>query len=166
MMGIFKKETVLTVFDRILLILVALIIALLAPMCERSRGLGCQSPLIGSSGNGIDKQLSGASNEINKHCPMTVDKEIRLENTVVLPGKEFQYNYTLVNHSKGHLNINQIKEQLRPRILNSIVSDESFKSFREKKVTIIYSYSDKKGVFLFSLEFKPADYESVGINHR
>ena len=49
----------------------------------------------------FDKQMMKTASEINKSCPIMVDAETRLDNTVALPNKTIQYNYTLVNIEKG-----------------------------------------------------------------
>jgi len=48
----------------------------------------------------FDKVMMKAASELNKTCPIMVDKETRLDNAVSLPGQIFQYNYTLVNMGK------------------------------------------------------------------
>ncbi len=34
------------------------------------------------------------ASEINKSCPMMIDKETQFDNALAMPGKVFQYNYT------------------------------------------------------------------------
>jgi hypothetical protein len=109
--------------------------------------------------NTFDKQLMRIASELNKTCPIMVDKDTQLDNSIALPDNIFQYNYTLVNHSRNELNIEQLQNTVTPRILNNIKTNEGLKYFRNNKVTMSYSYNDKNGVFLFVLKFKYKDYK-------
>ncbi|GBL36100.1 hypothetical protein EMGBS15_16950 [Filimonas sp.] len=46
----------------------------------------------------VDAELVAAAKELNKSCPMMIDKETRLESAEALPNNEFKYNYTLLNY--------------------------------------------------------------------
>jgi len=107
---------------------------------------------------GFDKDLARSASEANKNCPMYVDKDTRLENTVALPGLVLQYNYTLVNYVKDSLDIQTLKKALEPGILNSIKTNPELKNHRDHKVTMNYSYQDKNKVFLFLISITPDKY--------
>jgi len=107
---------------------------------------------------GFDKDLARSASEANKVCPMYVDKDTRLDNTVALPGLVLQYNYTLVNFVRDSLDIESLKKALEPGILNSIRTNPEPKSHRDHKVTMNYSYQDKNKVFLFLISITPDMY--------
>jgi hypothetical protein len=107
---------------------------------------------------GFDKDLAKSASEANKVCPMFVDKDTRLDNTVALPGLVIQYNYTLVNYVKDSLDIESLKKGMEPLILNSIKTNPEMKSHRDHKVTMNYSYHDKNKVFLFLISITPDMY--------
>ncbi|TPG36295.1 zinc ribbon domain-containing protein [Flavobacterium pectinovorum] len=109
----------------------------------------------------LDKQLVDAANELNKNCPMNVDADTVLENTVAAPNKTFQYNYLLIRLTKAEIKIDTIKKYLFPSILENVRSNPQMKSFRHNKVTINYSYKDKNGVFVFDYIIKPEMYSDV-----
>ena len=108
----------------------------------------------------IDKQLSKMANEINTHCPMMADEETRMDNVLALPDKTIQYNYTLVNLEKDKIDINLIKESLRPSILNIIETDPSMKTLRDIDVTFIYNYRDKNSIHVIKFTFTPEEYKT------
>ena len=108
----------------------------------------------------FDSQLIKVANEINKNCPFMVDEHTRLDNAMGGPGKSFAYFYTLVNHEAAELDIQSIKGNLRPFLINMVRTSEDMKSFRENKISLKYSYRDKSGVFLFSILINPEDYGS------
>lgn len=103
--------------------------------------------------------LDKTANELNKTCPMMVDSETRLDNATSLPGNVFQYNYTIVNYIKDSLDVDALKANLEPGILNQIKTNPELKLFRDNDVTLAYSYADKNGVFLLKMTFAPKDYK-------
>lgn len=108
----------------------------------------------------LDSQLIKVANEINKNCPFMVDQYTRFDNTIAGPGKSLAYNYTVVNYEATELNIESIRGNLTPILINNIKTNEDMKCFRENKVSLKYNYRDKSGVFLFSILINPEDYES------
>ena len=107
----------------------------------------------------FDKQMMQVASEINKTCPIMVDKETRLDNTIALPNNVFQYNYTLVNMEKNNVNISELEEYLKPIILNTIKTNPDLKSFRDHKTTMSYNYKDKNSEHLFKLSFTADQYK-------
>ncbi len=101
-----------------------------------------------NSGILVDKQLGVVSNEINKACPILVDSETRLDNTVVLPGKVLQYNYTLINVVASDIDTSAFKEALRPIILEQARSNPQMEFFRKHEVTLNYYYRDSTGSYI------------------
>ncbi len=89
---------------------------------------------------------------------MMVDKETRLDNTMVLPNKTIVYRYTLVNMNASDIKKDELTAALRPMVLNSYKTDTSMKSFRDNGVTMQYQYSDKNGVFITEFAASPKDF--------
>ena len=67
--------------------------------------------------NQLDKSLMLIANETNKELPKIIDQDTQFDNTIVLPNKTFQYNYTLINYVKDQVDIKQLKSQLSSQIL-------------------------------------------------
>ena len=111
-----------------------------------------------NEGNSIDQSLKSASEMTNKNCPIYLDSLTRLDNTIALPNKTFQYNNT-VKIDTTVLSLNVLKANLKNSISNSIKTNPAMKEFRDNHVTVVYSYSDVNGNFLFKLEFTPQDYK-------
>lgn len=105
--------------------------------------------------------LQLTASEINRHCPQTVDKDTRLDNVAILPEKRFQYNYTIIAYTASEIDIPMLEKNQYPVILNSIKSSPDMKLFRDHEVTLIYSYRDRLGNYIFSMEFKPSDYKKL-----
>jgi hypothetical protein len=108
----------------------------------------------------FDKVMMNAANEINKTCPLMVDKETRLDNAIALPENKFQYNYTLVNFEKEALNIEEVKGKIEPNIVNIVKTNPQMKIMRDNSTTVVYNYKDKNGVFLFEVAVTPDKYKA------
>jgi hypothetical protein len=106
----------------------------------------------------FDKTLVEVASEMNKTCPMMVDQETRLDNTVALPGKVLQYNYTLINYSKDEVSADTLIKYIKPGIVNTARTSPDMKSFRENSVTMDYNYKDKDGVFILKISVTPDMY--------
>ena len=121
--------------------------------------VGCVGPKSASSEvDAFDKELMEAADSINRSLPMMADSETRVDSVIVMPGKTMKYHFTLVNYAKSEIDIVALQEALAPVSLNIIKTDPSLQGFRDNEVTIVYSYRDNTGVFLFELEFGPEDY--------
>jgi hypothetical protein len=107
---------------------------------------------------GFDKTLMEVASELNKTCPIMVDQDTRLDNAVALPGKIFQYNYTLVNYEKSQINIDTVRKYVQPNIVNTVRTNPDMKHFRDNKVTMDYHYKDKNGVFVLKISVTPDQY--------
>jgi ribosomal protein L37E len=107
----------------------------------------------------IDKILMQTASEINKTCPVMVDQFTRMDNSLALPNNSFQYNYTIVNNDKSEINLDTAKKYIEPAIINQVKTDPDLKFFRDNKVTMIYNYRDKSGVFVVKYSVTPDMYK-------
>ena len=110
----------------------------------------------------VDKLLADTVSGVNKQCPMTIDKETRLDNAAALPGKIIQYNYTLINYSKSQLTADQIasiKSTMNASLRNTIKSSSDMKPLKDYGVTFKYVYKSNDGTELISLTITPSDYQ-------
>lgn len=105
-----------------------------------------------------DDTLSKVANELNKNCPITIDRDTRLDNVITFPDRTFQYNYTLTSIEKKGVNSIELKTYLTPKIIEGVRSSPDMKEFRENDVTVNYNYRDKNGTFLFKIGVTPQDY--------
>lgn len=106
----------------------------------------------------FDKVMMQAASELNKTCPVMVDSDTRLDNAVAMPDNTFQYNYTLVNLKKAEVNIDTVRKYIEPSLINNVRTNPQFRSFRDNKVTMKYSYKDKSGVQVMEMSVTPAMY--------
>ena len=98
-----------------------------------------------------DKAMMKVASKLNKTCPIMVDSETRLDNTVSLPNNIFQYNYTLVNAEKGSIDVDQVRDFIEPNVINNIKTKPEMKFYKDNEVTMQYHYKDKNGVTLLMI---------------
>ena len=103
--------------------------------------------------------LHEISMEINKKCPMVVDKDTRLDNTVVLSNNTIHYNYTMVNLEKENIDLKALEKNYTPILLENVKTNPGLKTFRDRNVTLSYYYKDKNGNFLLSYKATPELYK-------
>ncbi len=106
-----------------------------------------------------EKAMMEIASELNKTCPVMVDAETRLDNTVALPDNVFQYNYTLVNMEKSSVDTMAIKNFLVPTVKNFVKTNPQMKYQRDHKTTLNYYYKDRVGLYLFLISITPDQYE-------
>ena len=106
-----------------------------------------------------DKAMTKFASEISKNCPMMIDNVTRLDNAIALPDNAIQYSYTIINVVKDSINIDEAKKVLGPRISNFVRTNPEMQFIRNHKTTVNYYYSDRKGVYLFTISVKPSQYE-------
>lgn len=108
----------------------------------------------------FDKAMMQIASEVNKTCPIMVDNETRLDNTIALPGNIFQYNYTLVNMDKSSVDTIAAKNYLEPNVVNMVKTNPQMELVRKNKVIVNYLYRDKKMEYLFMISVTPDKYEN------
>ncbi len=114
-------------------------------------------PLFFKSSN-IDNLLMQDARDKNKTCPVFVDHETRLDNTTVLPGNIFQYNYTLVYRLKDSIQIENLRAYLEPSILSNVKTNPDLRFQRDNNVTVSFNYKDKEGRFILRISIPPDIY--------
>ena len=111
------------------------------------------------SDNSFDKVLMKTAQEINKNCPMMIDKETRLDTTLGGPGNRFAYYYTLINFGADDLDTEKFISLMKPRLLNNVKTNKDLEVFRKKNVEIVYVYRSKDKKEIGRIIFSPSDYK-------
>lgn len=102
--------------------------------------------------------LTITSQKINDMCPMVVDKDTRLDNTVVLSNKKIQYNYTMINNIAEDFDADYLEIEFVPNLINQVKTNPGLELFRQNNVTFSYYYQDKNGKFILNTIIKPEMY--------
>lgn len=96
----------------------------------------------------------------NKMCPVMVDKDTRLDSALPIDGKILEFNYSFVNFGRDQINVEAVKSQFEPGIINQVRTSAELKPMRDNNIELHYNYKDKDGVFLFSVRVTPEDYNT------
>jgi ribosomal protein L37E len=107
----------------------------------------------------FEKAMVEIASELNKSCPIMVDQNTRLDNTMAMPNNVFAYNYTLVNLEKKDIDISKMKDFIEPNVVNNMKTNPDMKIYRENRTTMVYNYKDKNGIFLLRIDVTPEKYE-------
>lgn len=106
-----------------------------------------------------DREISKFVAAMNKHCPIMVDIETRLDKVRALADKSLHFDYTLIYRVRDSLHIDNLKHYMEPVILNKIKTSETLSKLIEKNLTWVYSYNDKKGDFIFNIIYTPEQFK-------
>jgi hypothetical protein len=106
----------------------------------------------------LEAPLMSGVRAINKICPRMVDKGTRIDNAQLLSESTIQINYTMLNWTKDALDIERSKKLNLSNAISTVKKSSMIKFYREHKVTVVYHYSDKNGVFLFETVVTPDMY--------
>lgn len=96
--------------------------------------------------------------EMNKKCPMMVDKVTRLDSTNT-QGTTLNYYYTLLNADKSMGDFSKAEQPIAAQILSQVKTNPQMKGFRDNDVTLGYNYMDKNGNHLFEIKVTPEQYK-------
>ena len=106
-------------------------------------------------GGTVDRDVADFARVMNKTCPDMIDPETRLDKVLATSDKNLQFNYTLIHMIKDSIPIIRMKRYMEPLILDKIKNSGTLRRFLKKDLTWIYSYSDRKGVFVFKVTYTP-----------
>ncbi|MBF7091162.1 hypothetical protein IUY40_06385 [Flavobacterium sp. ALJ2] len=95
----------------------------------------------------------------NKNCPLAIQEGIRLDSVSLHQDRVVQYNLTLLNVEKETADVAVIHEEIEKSLLSTAKANSGLKVFRENDFTLVYSYNDKKKVFLFKVTIIPSQYK-------
>jgi ribosomal protein L37E len=132
--------------------LIAILVALIAFMAVNYFSSSLFSP-------SIDKQLMKAAGEVNESCPIMVDNMTRLDNTIAIPPRIFRYNYTLLDLAEKSIDLEALKREMEPNIINSVHTNPDTQVFRDNDVTLEYYYRDEELNHLFTIVITPEQYK-------
>ncbi|MES2486942.1 MAG: hypothetical protein V4581_13485 [Bacteroidota bacterium] len=101
--------------------------------------------------------VAKASEEMNKRCPMVIDADTRLDNTMAMENPvKLVYYYTIITAEKKAVEaqLGAAKEAMMANVEKTVNSNPEMKFYQDKQVPLTYSYKDKNGEFLFDLGFQ------------
>ena len=117
---------------------------------------------LSESADEVKTEVTELVAKYNNNCPLTIQQGIRLD-SVSLPKQSderaVQYNLTLMNVEKETAEINVIRTEIEKSLLSTAKANPGLQVFRDNDYTLIYSYHDKKKVFLFDVKILPDQYK-------
>ncbi|MCM0665836.1 hypothetical protein [Flavobacterium tyrosinilyticum] len=107
----------------------------------------------------VSTEITELVEKYNKSCPLNIQEGIRLDSVTLPQERTVQYNLTLIKVAKETAEISVIQEEIRKSLLSTAKANPGLQVFRENDYTLVYSYSDKKKVFLFDVKILPDEYK-------
>jgi hypothetical protein len=114
---------------------------------------------LGEKEDEVNTEVKELVVKYNKSCPLNIQEGIRLDSVTLPQERTVQYNLTLIKVVKETAEISVIQEEIKKSLLSTAKSNPGLQVFRENDYTLIYSYSDKKKVFLFDVKILPDEYK-------
>ncbi|MFC4477938.1 hypothetical protein [Flavobacterium chungangensis] len=114
---------------------------------------------LGEKEDEVNTEVKELVTKYNKSCPLNIQEGIRLDSVTLPQERTVQYNLTLMKVVKETAEISLIQEEIRKSLLSTAKANPGLQVFRENDYTLVYSYSDKKKVFLFDVKILPDEYK-------
>ena len=105
-------------------------------------------------------ELNQTVEELNKITPLKVDEFTRLDSVSSFKRKSLTYYYTLLQVSKSEVNIDSIKNYLKPNIIKSVKNSNELKVYKTNNISMNYIYYDLNGEFMIAIEVTPELYKN------
>ncbi|KOP36756.1 hypothetical protein DBB36_21450 [Flavobacterium sp. WLB] len=107
----------------------------------------------------VSTEITELVEKYNKSCPLKIQEGIRLDSVSLHEERVVQYNLTLLNVEKETAEVNVIQDEIEKSLLSTAKANPGLQVFRDNDYTLIYSYSDKKKGFLFTVKILPDQYK-------
>lgn len=95
----------------------------------------------------------------NKSCPLKIQEGIRLDSVSLHKERTVQYNLTLLNVQKATAEVDIISKEIEKSLLSTAKANPGLQVFRDNDYILVYSYSDNKKEFLFTVKILPDQYK-------
>ncbi|MCF6325129.1 MAG: hypothetical protein L3J89_12540 [Gammaproteobacteria bacterium] len=103
-----------------------------------------------------DDLLARTVAQLNKHTPLTLDDETRLDG-VSGKNRVLAYEYTLVNYAKTELDLTILESNIAPVVTSGACAETSMKPLFDSGVSVHYHYKGKAGESLILVKVTPSD---------
>lgn len=104
-------------------------------------------------------ELNQTVEELNKITPLKIDEFTRLDSVSSFKRKSLTYYYTLLQVNKSEVNIDSIKNYLKPNIIKSVKNSNELKVYKKNNISMNYLYYDLNGEFITAIEVTPELYK-------
>ena len=107
--------------------------------------------------NDLRSQLAELARAENESTPIMVDDSTRLEKVDLGEDLSIVYLYTLTDFNANEVSVNELRDLVRPAVLQSICADSDLKSNLELGVNYIYRYNGRDGGLVGEFEVAEND---------
>lgn len=111
----------------------------------------------------LEKALVERAFLANRQLPLVLDADTTLTAVFSGPGRKFTYVYQVVNYAKeqvGQSYFDVVREGLKKNFRSELARDRDLKFFYSNDIVLDYSFKDKNGADILTLEVKPEAYKN------
>ncbi len=111
----------------------------------------------------LEKALAERAYFTNRHLPLALDADTSLTAVFSGPGRKFTYVYQVMNYTKdqvGQAYFDVVREGLKKNFQSELRRDRDLKFFYSNDIVLDYSFKDKNGADILTLEVKPEAYKT------
>jgi len=105
----------------------------------------------------LNKELIQLTSEWNKHAPLMLNADIRIDNLIAGVEKTLQVSVTIVSMTKDELS-DSVLTKCKAILLDLVKTDPEMEIFRQKKVSILFMYKDMNGSYICDVTLTPDMY--------
>ncbi|RKR14478.1 hypothetical protein CLV91_0555 [Maribacter vaceletii] len=106
----------------------------------------------------VEKQMKSVAQNLNKKCPIYLEKNSRLDSVSTISNTNFIYYKTLYAMDKRYMKIDSSSAIIRPHLLKEIKENPNYEAFKKHNISIDYVFYDKHGSFVNKISFTPELY--------
>ena len=101
--------------------------------------------------------LSQTADLMNQNLPMMIDRDVRWNSASAGPGKNFNYNYTLVNNYARDIDGAMFAQNVRQSFTQEFCTKPSGQMFFQQGVSLNANYYDRDNSLIARVRIDPAD---------
>jgi hypothetical protein len=95
---------------------------------------------------------------VNSTCPYMLDEITRMDGMALIDRRTIQYKYTIIEMTKEYLDLFNVKELLKPDLVENVRTNPDLKYYRVNQFTFRYQISDINGSLIELITITPTDY--------
>ena len=88
-----------------------------------------------------------------------LDESTRLDRVAAYNGQKLHYYYTIIDNSLSIADKELFDNIMEPTLVNAMKTNPDVKIFRDKKVTMTYTYYNNSGEHLTTIDITPDKYQ-------
>lgn len=112
----------------------------------------------GFQAGAANPSVVAAAKKMNAMLPMQIDKITRWDSAIPGPGNRLTYMYTTIGVSLNEIDVSELRETIRPVLVNNYQTHPEMEAFRSQNIELHYHYRDQSGRSITTIVVSPKDF--------